>query len=103
MKTAVLPAFVSLAVSLIPAVSHAGPAELEEIRRGCMAQIGARCDCIVQSATSLTDREQAYVAAMFSQDPARLQPLVMSMSQTELGNANGFLRSSALACTSGAR
>jgi hypothetical protein len=90
--------------SLLPlslAAAWAGPAELQEIRRACDATIGARCDCISQQAASLSDREQAYVAAAFSQDPARLQPIVMAMSQEEITRATEFFQSSALACTRG--
>lgn len=86
-------------LTLVPHSSFAGPAELDEIRRGCAAQMGVRCDCIVQSATSLNDKEQAYIAAMFAQDMARLQALVMTMSQAEMTNATGFFQSSAVACS----
>lgn len=99
MRIVVLTGVVSLATSLIPSPSFAGPAELEEIRRGCATQIGSRCECIVQQAASLGDKEQAYVAAMFAQDLARLQALVMTMSETEMTNATGFFQSSSVACT----
>jgi hypothetical protein len=99
MKTVVGSSLVALLVFAAHGVSLAGPAELEEIRRGCLAQIGARCDCIVQSASALGNKEQAYVAALMAQDATRLQALIPTMSQAEIAVANGFFQSSAVACS----
>lgn len=97
MKTilgSVLFAFLMLA----PHNSFAGLAELEEIRRGCATSLGARCDCFVQAASGLGDREQAYLGALFAQDAARTQAAVMAMSQAEITNAMSFVQTTSVTC-----
>jgi hypothetical protein len=86
-------------VTLAPHMATAGPAELEEIRRGCATSLGARCECFVQAATGLSDREQAYIAALFAQDAARTQVAVMAMSQAEITNSMSFFQTTSVACS----
>lgn len=92
-----------LGAAVIFAVSTAtaAPDHLATIEAGCAAQLKmppAACACLKDKAASMSDRQQAFVAAVVSQDKATQQNLTQDMTVGEMTEAGMFMTNAPAQC-----
>jgi hypothetical protein len=88
--------------SAMPAVADSG--HLETLRTECASQLNlpsAACDCLAEKAGTLSEDQQAFLAATVTKDVATAATLRMQMSIDELTQAGMFMADSAHQCTQG--
>jgi hypothetical protein len=101
-EIAIIGASLMLAGLAVPAFADSG--HLETLRTECASQLNlpsAACDCIAEKAGTLSDNQQAFLAATVTKDVATAATLRMQMSIDELTQAGMFMADSAHRCTQG--
>ncbi len=101
-KIAWIAASLAVVASAAPALADAG--HLETLRSECASQLNlpaAACACIAEKAGTLSDNQQAFLAATVTKDVATAATLRMQMSIEELTQAGLFMADSAHSCTQG--
>jgi hypothetical protein len=101
-KIAMIAASLVAVASAVPALADA--AHLETLRSECALQLNlpsAACDCLAEKAGTLSDSQQAFLAATVTKDVATAAALRMQMSIDELTQAGMFMAESAHQCTQG--
>jgi hypothetical protein len=101
-KIAMIEVSLFLAGSAMPGL--AGSGHLETLRTECASQLNlssAACDCIAEKAGTLSENQQAFLAATVTKDVATAATLRMQMSIEELTQAGMFMADSAHGCAQG--
>ena len=86
-------------LSAAPAI--AAPADVETIRRECGTQLrmpASVCDCMAARAAKMNDSQQAFVAAIVTQDLARSKSVQDGMTVQQLTQAGMFMSTAPAQC-----